>query len=87
MKTITLNVIGMVELVVITIWMVGIVFAMLVNALTLLVDLELVKISGKTKNVKGRRQRENVTRKRLLQTARRLVTNVEYDFCLYLRYF
>lgn len=65
MKTITLNVIGMVELVVITILMVGIVFAMLVNALTLLVDLELVKISGKTKKCERKKAKGKCDKKKV----------------------
>ena len=78
MRTITLIVTGMVELVVPIMLAVGITGVQIVNALTLAEDLTLLaKTFGRQRNVRRKRTRENAARKRLLRIVNRPAKNVK----------
>ena len=78
MRTITLIVTGMVELVVPIMLVVGITGVQIVNALTLAEDLTLLaKTFGRQRNVRRKRTRENAARKRLLTIVKRPAKNVK----------
>ena len=76
--TITLLVIGMVELVVPIMLAIGISFVQIVNALTLTEELPLLaKTNGRQRNVKNKRRRGNAARKRLLRSAKKPAESVK----------
>ena len=77
-ETITLLVIGMVELAVPIMLAIGISFVQIVNVLTLTEEPPLLaKTNGRQRNVKNKRRRGNAARKRLLRSAKKPAESVK----------